>query len=171
VALGEPFVILQDDCIPLAGWEPAAISARELLPDALIAFCLQAYVQQVSRSAFWRAMEQGPTLLQIRPQNWVPTLALGWTPELAARCLYWDEVQTELRENATADDGRLFHFQRGRLGEGIQTWVTVPSLVDHPDDVPSVDGGGSGTGKAKRRPLALYAGDPAEITWRLQPLG
>lgn len=154
---------MQDDCLPVPGWEQPADEARELLPDALIAYSVPAMLQQVARSAFMRALERGPSLLQIRPVNWVPALALGWTPELAQLALQWDATQTELRENATADDGRLYHFQRSRLVNGaVKTWLTAPCLVDHPDDVPSV-GGGFGTGRRKRRTLALWDGSP--IIW------
>jgi hypothetical protein len=165
-----PSMIMQDDCIPLPGWEEPADQARELLPHALIAYCVQGMLQQVARSQFHRMLEtRGTTLLQIRPVNWVPALALGWTPALAQLALRWDEGQTELRENATSDDGRLFHFQRSRFVNGrVQTWITVPCLVDHPDDVPSVGLLGSGTGRGKRRPLALWDGSP--IRWSLAAL-
>lgn len=158
-------MIMQDDCVPVPGWEEPAAEARELLPYALIAYCVQGSLQRVAAASFHRALERrGPTLVQLRPVNWVPALALGWTPGLARLALQWDATQTELRESATSDDGRLFHFQRSRLVNGrIQTWMTAPCLVDHPDDVPSVKAGGSGTGRAKRRPLVLWDGSP--ISW------
>jgi hypothetical protein len=158
--LTEPFVILQDDCLPVPGFAEAAQAIRRELPDALLAFAMQGMIHHPTRSAFWRALERGERLMQITPHNWVPALALGWTPKLAARAVEWDAQQTQLRENATADDGRLYYFTRWA---GVEVWATVPCLVDHPDDVPSVGSGKARNGrKPSRRTLALLEGDAAE---------
>lgn len=160
--LAEPFVILQDDCIPVTGFEVAAERVRAARPGALLAFCLQGMIHHVTRSAFWRAVERGQRLLEIRPSNWVPAMALGWTPELAQQALDWDANQHTLRANYTADDGRLYYFTRQRK---VPVWATVPCLVDHPDDVPSV----ANTGRGKRRPsrstLLLLEGDASLLEW------
>lgn len=160
----EPFVIMQDDCLPVPGYAKAAQRVRELLPNALIAFCLQGMIHHHTRSAFYRALEAGQTLLQIRPHNWVPAMALGWTPELAARALQWDAQQTRLRPNFTADDGRLYYFVRAAE---VEVWATVPCLVDHPDDVPAVRDGSAGRGKRAWRTLHLLEGDAKEVSWAL----
>lgn len=162
--LDEPFLILQDDAVPLPGFMAAADQARELVPNALISFAVPGSLNYIVRSRFWRALDEHPaTLLQYRPVNWVSTIALAWTPDLAAKALYWDATQRTLRPNFTGDDGRIFYFARQAK---VDTWLTAPCIVDHPDDTPSVMEGGSGTGKAKRRALALLAGDAATVQWR-----
>lgn len=161
--LTEPFVILQDDCIPCTGFLEAAEAVREVVHNGLIAFCLQGMIASTTRSAFWRALEQGQRLLLIRPHNWVPAMALGWTPALAARALEWDTLQTRLRESFTSDDGRLYHFTRWA---GVPVWATVPCLVDHPDDVPTVGSEKERNGrKPSRRTLAFIEGDASAVQW------
>jgi len=160
--LGSPFVILQDDTVPVPGFPEAAERAREKLPEALIAFCVQGMLHQNARSAFWRALEAGEPLVEFTPHNWVPALSLGWTPELAQRALDWDAQQTMLKPSATADDGRLYYFVRWAE---VPLWMSVPSLVDHADEVPSVDGGGKGMRRPSRSTLALLPGDARD--WAL----
>lgn len=161
--LSEPFVILQDDCIPVPGFAAAAEQVRARKPDALLAFCLQGMIHSTTRTAFYRALEQGERLLRITPYNWVPAMALGWTPELARRALEWDaQAHLKLRESYNADDARLFYFTRWAE---VEVWATVPSVVDHPDDVPAVKNGSAGRGKRAWRTLLLLEGDASEVEW------
>lgn len=160
--LGSPFVILQDDTVPVPGFSEAAERAREKLPQALIAFCVQGMLHQNARSRFWRAIERGEQLVEITPHNWVPAMALGWTHELAQRALDWDAQQTRLGPKQTADDGRLYYFVRWAE---TPVWMTVPSLVDHADEEPSVDGGGKGMRRPSRSTLLLFEGDARD--WAL----
>jgi hypothetical protein len=153
--LTEPFVIIQDDCLPCPGFRVAAQAVRDALPEALLAFSLQGMIHHSTRLGFWRALEAGEPLLQIQPHNWIPVMALGWTPELARSALEWDAQQTQLRANFTSDDGRIFYFARWAR---VPVWATVPCLVDHPDDVPSV-GEEKARGKASRRTLQLLEGN------------
>ena len=161
-ALDEPFVILQDDCIPVPGFAETADKVRAALPGALIAFCLQGMIHSTTRTAFYQALAQGKRLLRIHPRNWVPAMALGWTPELAALALQWDADvgQKRFRDSYSADDARLFYFARWAE---VELWATIPSLVDHPDDVPAVKEGSSGKGKRQYRTLELLQGDAREI--------
>lgn len=161
--LTKPFVILQDDCVPVPGFPEAAEAVRRALPDALLAFTLQGMISSVTRFAFWRALDQGVRLIKITPSNWVPAMALGWTPKLATLALEWDQLQTQLRPSYTSDDGRLFYFTRWAATE---VWATVPCLVDHPDDVPTVGSTKKRNGhKPSRRTLAVLQGDAALLAW------
>jgi hypothetical protein len=158
-------VIVQDDCVPVPQFTEAAANVREAVgPGALILFCLQGMVQWGNRSRFWAAMP-GPTMIPYRPHNWVPAMAIGWTPELARRALDWDAHHSRLSSDYTSDDGQLCYFTR--WGE-VPCWATVPCLVDHADDVGSVRGGnGEGKRRPSRRTLALYPGDDAgSVMWR-----
>lgn len=161
-ALSEPFVILQDDCIPVTGFSEAAEQVRAARPEALLVFCIQGMIHSTTRSAIYRALELRQRLLQIRPANWIPAMALGWTPELAGRALEWDATQTTLREQSTADDGRLYYFTRQR---NVEVWATVPSIVDHPDDVETVGGARKGKRRPSRSTLALFEGDASKVAW------
>lgn len=160
--LGGPSAIVQDDCLFVTGFTEAADQIRAALPHAILAFCVQGMIHHNTRSAFWRAMENGQRLLQYRPHNWVPAMALGWTPELARLALYWDGTQTGLRANYHSDDGRLFHFCRTT---GVEVWCPVPCLVDHPDDVPSVKENSGGKRGRARSTLAVFEGDARDVAW------
>ena len=165
--LREPFVIMQDDCVPVPGYAPAVERARELLPDALICLAVQGMLHQVARHRFWAAMEEdGCWLVEFTPVNWVSALAIAWTPELAREALDWDD-RSRLPEAFNSDDARLHRFAKATR---IPTWMTAPCLVEHPDDVPSVTGGLVKEPRAKRQAIAVYPGDASSITWQLNTL-
>lgn len=159
-------MILQDDCVPVPGYAEAAEQVRALLPDALLAFCLQGMIHSATRSEFYRALEAGQRLLRLNLRNWCPAMALGWTPALAARALEWDVNvgQKRFRDSYSADDARLFYFTQWAK---VEVWATVPSIVDHPDDVPSVREGSNGRGKKAWRTLELLEGDASAIEWEV----
>lgn len=149
--------------MPVPGFLTAADRVRALLPGALIAFCLQGSIHHNTRSRFWRALERGENLIEMIPHNWVPAMALGWTPELAQKALQWNQEKPRPARE-TADDGRLYYFVRWAR---VHVWATVPCLVDHADDVASVANGYEGKLRPSRRTLALLPGDASEIEWHL----
>ena len=161
-ALNKPSAIVQDDCLFVEGFSAAAEQLRLNKPEALLAFCVQGTLHSVARSAFWRALDKGERLVQYHPRNWVPAMAIGWTPELAAQALRWDAVQTALRESYSSDDGRLFHFCRA---SSVEVWCSVPCIVEHPDDVLTVKESSGGKRSKGRTALALFEGDASKVSW------
>lgn len=159
--LTEPFVIIQDDCVPVAGFVSAADVVRQVVHNGLIAFCLQGSIHHNTRTKFWRAMEQERNLIELIPHNWIPAMALGWTPKLAQLALQWHSEQPRPARE-TADDGRLYYFVRWAR---VPVWATVPCLVDHADDVKSVANGYEGKRRPNRSTLALLQGDASEVAW------
>lgn len=115
-----------------------------------------------TRTKFHRALEKGERTIEYKPHNWVPAMALGWTPELARLALYWDGTQTTLRPQHNSDDGRLFYFCRAT---GVAVICCVPSIVDHPDDVGSVKENSGGKRGRARSTLAFVEGDASAIDW------
>lgn len=160
--LDGPSAIVQDDCLFVEGFTAAADRLRELRPHSLLAFCLQGTLHSVARGEFFRALDKGVRLFQYRPRNWVPAMALGWTPELARLALRWDDTQTGLRESYNSDDGRLFYFT---MRTGVEVWCPVPCIVDHPDDVVTVKESTGGKRSRGRTTLALVEGDAGLIDW------
>lgn len=160
--LSEPSAIVQDDCLFVEGFREAADQIREAKPEALLAFCLQGTLHSVARGAFWRALDNGERLFRYHPRNWVPAMAIGWTPGLAQRALDWDATQKGLRENFNSDDGRLFYFATRCE---VEVWCPVPCIVDHPDDVETVKEQSGGKRSTGRRTLALFEGDASTVEW------
>lgn len=165
-ALDEPSVIIQDDCVPVPGFLEAATSARTAVPGGIICFCVQGMLQR-SRTSYMNALARGPSLVQLFALSWVPALAIGWTPELAACATLWSDTQRR-SPRWDADDAVLASWANYCR---VDVWATAPSLVDHPDDVPSVmkkqpkkmrvrPGG-----RPNRRPIALYSGNAADVVF------
>lgn len=157
-----PFAVIQDDCIPAVGFLGAATKARTRHPTALLVLCCQGMLNHSIRNAYWRAHERGERYLPFTPSSWVPAMALGWTPELAARALEWDAQQHTLRENFTSDDGRLYYFARWA---NVPCVALIPSIVDHPDDVPTVGSQKAGKRRPARSTLLLCEGDASALEW------
>jgi len=157
-----PSAIVQDDCLFVEGFHAAADQLRLARPEALLAFCVQGTLHSVARGAFWRAFDAGERLVQYHPRNWVPAMALGWTPELARMALDWDAGQKGLRESYNSDDGRLYYFTTRCE---VEVWCSVPCIVDHPDDVQTVGERSGGKRSTGRTTLALFEGDASKVSW------
>lgn len=131
----DSWVILQDDAIPCEGFTPAAAAALRAKPGSLVAFHVQDFIQR-SKLPFLRAHDAGQRWCLLHRNDWVPAVALGWHRAVAECCLEWGESTGRARR-ARADDGLLAEFVRAC---GLQTWATVPSLVEHPNDAGSLMG-------------------------------
>jgi hypothetical protein len=96
--------------------------------------------------------------------TFVPLVCVLWPVEVAKRFLEWTEDTT--RRITRADDGNAAKFMR----YGPQPFmVSVPSLVEHNDFVPSVKGGSTRPRKHKPgrswRHAYLLAEDAALYEW------
>lgn len=102
--------------------------------------------------------------LSLEGNNWVPTCALIWPRPLIPRLLaYYD--RSGYPSSRTADDGIVRDWARE---EGVNVLATVPSLVEHPDNVPSLMGKTYMSGRNPARVAACWAAppfSPLELEW------
>lgn len=156
-------LILQDDVLVCAGFSLAAARAVSARPDRPITF----YVGGNARLAAARvlhAASRGLPWTDVPNYSWCPAVALAWPVRLLEPLLAYVDRQ---RWNGSfrADDEIIGRFLRS-VGE--VPLATVPSLVDHPDDVPSLIGTRARGGRDKGRIAACWIGDECDaalIDW------
>lgn len=98
--------------------------------------------------------------------DFMPVVAVLWPTHVAAGFMDWvNENPLRLpRPPLRSDDaaaGRWFRYTRNRVR------CTIPSLVEHPDDVPSTIGRKHRSGGDKGRVAANFIGDdnPLDLDW------
>jgi hypothetical protein len=101
----------------------------------------------------------------LRNTTFVPLVAVLWPVQVAQKFLEWAESTP--RKITRADDGNAARFMRYTRQQFL---VSVPSLVEHNDFVPSVNGGPRQArkhkpGKEAWRHAHLLAEDAALYEW------
>lgn len=151
-------LIVQDDCI--AG---GALLARFLpllaeRPDALLALFVPG--RTLLRRAMLDALSRGERWMPFPRYNWCPTVALCWPVDLAHSFLGFAEAVVETRARrglpTIGDDPYVGAWRKAGKFE-VEVWCTVPCLVEHPDDGPSLFRGLNGkAGSNRARVAALF---------------
>lgn len=127
--------MLQDDCWPC--WDFTARAEQAVLErqNDLIAF----FVPNIGGGGGRRVLQaarQGERWVQLGLGGWVPVVALAWPVEKALQFLNYLESGF-LGAPSRADDDLVTRYCRKAR---VSVWATVPSFVDHDDEVPSLLG-------------------------------
>lgn len=152
-------LILQDDALVCPRFVQAARLALAARPDRVVTF----YVGGNARLAAARvthAAGRGDCWTEVPQFSWVPVVALAWPARLTGQVGPWVDRQRWPRV-FRADDEIVGRFLR-HAGESL--CATVPSLVDHPDDVPSLIGTRARGGRDRGRVAACWIGDECDAT-------
>jgi hypothetical protein len=97
--------------------------------------------------------------IPLGPASFVPLVAVLWPKEKAEEFLHWSHSARTTR----ADDGNA---SRWMIRTKQQIMVTIPSLVQHNDFVPSVKGGRDHKPGAESWRQALFlAQDALDYQW------
>lgn len=165
-------VLIQDDTTVCQNFTPAVELISQAHPDSVVCLFVSAARTKTLRE-YVRASRSGRRYATIWFQDYLPVVATLWPKSQAARFLHWtesDDFRTPGMPNPRSDDavaGSWMKFTRQKV------LATIPSLVQHPDDTPSVKWGAesrvpSGTGNKGRRAFN-YIGDedPLELDWGL----
>jgi hypothetical protein len=158
-------VVLQDDSIVCRNFLPALKLIAKANPSTIVTL----FVSAVPRRTLHRMRGANGQYVEVHPQDLVHVVGVLWPVERAGAFLEWvDENQRRLRgREFISDDATLtrwFRFSRERI------LATVPSLVQHPDDVPSVVNerrvsGGRDAGRMAA--LWIEERNPLELDWSL----
>lgn len=150
--------VIQDDALPCDGFVAGAAAAIAARPDNPIAFFTPRQPPDMAYKVKC-AVQREETFVELPTRRWAPVVALSWPRELVPEFLAFVEEQ-KWPAQFGADDEAVGHFLRRR---GTALYATVPSLVEHPDVVPSL------VGKRPRggRTAARYIGsdDPLAVAW------
>lgn len=156
-------LVLQDDadvCDHFAESILAALEARGAVPVALFVGGLPGDACAAAR----QASKAGERWVRLSPWSWFPAVASVWPAATVARLLAWADEARVSPYLTRADDAVLARFLQH---ERIWPLATVPSLVEHPDVVPSTIGrkarAGSDPGRVACIPIG--ATDARTISW------
>lgn len=128
---GTHLLIVQDDAIPALGFPDGAAAAIAAKPDAIVAFFLAAMPARTVRLAR-AARAKREHWAQIHPYDFLPTVATAYPRGEVERFLRW--ADRAVARSQVGDDGIMGRYIRQHR---VAAYVTVPSIVEHPDDVPS----------------------------------
>lgn len=156
-------LIVQDDAVALPGFLAAAEASLAAKPDAVVCYFVGG---QPASSALRcrRALKAGHPWALMNPQDWVPVVACAWPAATVARFLEWTEARPADPRRMRSDDYLAGTFARQRR---LPVWATVPSLVQHPDDAPSLIGRPHRSGGNPGRCAAVWNPDLdlAAVAW------
>ena len=108
---------------------------------------------------FLRALKLNKRYVDLLRSPIVPLVAVLWPRAVAQEFLEWGDTHHTTR----ADDGNAGRWHK-QTGQHVR--VCVPSLVEHPDMVPSVKGGQQARwGKDKQRVAVSVAEDGLAYSW------
>lgn len=162
-------LILQDDVqIASRNFAEAVDLIAAAWPDHLVTLFL-ANAPRLSARALFAACGRGDRYAMIPTKPWVPAVALLWPRALIAPVLEFVDEQTW--PAAFCADDEIIGRAMTALYKPLV--ATVPSLVEHPDEVPSLLGPRRNyAGKNLSRIAACFIDDdldPLDFDWSLRP--
>lgn len=148
-------VVIQDDAELCSDFRVSVEQAVASRPDNILCLFVPTTLRLGSRSLIEACTRDEPFCL-LDHREWVPVVALAWPVHIIPPFLNWcDRKGFSIRKHR-ADDAIVGDFCREN-----QHWVyaTVPSLVEHPDDVDSIIGTKTGV----PRSATCFAGENAHL--------
>lgn len=153
-------LVIQDDAIPCEGFAEAAEAAVAARPETAVAFFLGGQPRTTAHQATI-AMRRREPWAAWSPRDWWPTVASCYPAAMARSLAAWVDAR---KPDARGDDAPCGDFFRAH--PHLEALVTVPSLVQHPDDAPSLIGRKHMSGKNPGRTAKWLAqGDARTLTW------
>ncbi len=157
--------VLQDDTVAAPGLVDALPEVAAAHPDNVICLFLGGYPRRTAALAA-RAAQQGKRFCRVHPNDLLPVVATMWPRAKAEHLLAWaKENPLKLgHRDPKSDDAVTTRWMR--LNHET-AYCTVPSLVQHPDDVPSTIGRRARAGEDRNRVAAVWDPefDAREVTW------
>lgn len=160
-------LILQDDVEVCADFLIHAERAIKARPDRIICFHVSGAPASAARRIY-QASDQGNSWAELDRNDWCPVVATCWPQFEIGPLLRFVDFKN-YPDNFYGDDYRVGGFIRETKRSVL---ATVPSLVEHPDLVPSLIGTKNQAGLNPQRVACCYLPegcDPNEIDWSLGP--
>lgn len=158
-------LVLQDDAEVCRNLPPAVERIAKTKPDEpVVLFC--SYLPNGARLAILAAAKNGQCYARFPVSKFVPVVGILWPRACIERFLSWAEHARlpGYPRPAASDDAVVGEWQR-RNQETI--WLSVPSLVQHPDRVESMIGKRAQWGEDRGRTALYFIGenDPLGYQW------
>lgn len=163
---GGHLAIVQDDCIVSRNFVPALELIATANPDNLVSLFLSKTPRRTHNMALLRHGRS--RYVTTHQQDLVHVVGILWPVHKAQEFNKWiNENPLRIRGDqlTTSDDANVTRWMQ-LTGQTIR--VTVPSIVQHPDDVPSIVNqakvsGGADTGRTAA--FWIGDGDPLDLDW------
>lgn len=151
--------VIQDDAVPCKRYEPLVREAVGERPDEVISLFVGGLSGR-TRLDFWKALKHGERWSPVYFRETHHVVALVWPVELAQAFLDWwaSEPRIPGPKVQRSDDAVVTHWIKSMYANRHtrrQVWATVPCLVEHPDDLPSIVQGNRRLGDKGRRAIAF----------------
>lgn len=156
-------LIVQDDAIACRDFLPTVERVVAVQPRRIVALFVPGTVHG-GANAMLEACAAGKHWAEIPRQAFVPVVAVVYPREEAIALLAYSEARPFAR-GRTADDANVAEWARVTQRT---VWMTVPSLVEHPDDAVSLAGQVAMNGLNPARTARCWAGkewSPSQIDW------
>ena len=159
-------LVLQDDAIVCDDFLRLATQAVRQVPDALVALFVPWTLRRAGRD-YTEACARNATMVRL-PQygnEWKPVVALVWPRAHATGLVKWADGAryTPGVSQQRSDDALAGRYV---VASGVEVWATIPSLVEHADDEPSLIG--NRHGGRRPRSAICYEQAPGIINWSLR---
>ncbi len=129
--------VIQDDAVVCRDFHQRLTSAVADKPDQIVSLFVGG-LPGPSKVKFLRALKNREPWFPVYTQGITHVVAMVWPVQDAAAFLDWFPPPTTIpgtKEPYRSDDMVVGYWAKTT---GRQVWATVPCLVEHPDDVPSV---------------------------------
>ena len=158
--------VLQDDTIPCINFVPALELIAAANPDTPVSLFLSKTPRRTYNLSLLRSGKS--RYVTVHQQDLVHVVALLWPVHKAQEFVDWiNENPKRIRGDqlSTSDDANVSRWMQLTKQ---QIRCTVPSIVQHPDDVPSIVNqtkvrGGADAGRTAAHWIG--DGDPLELDW------
>lgn len=155
-------LVIQDDAIVCRDFRETVTRAVAARPDRLITLFVGGLPRE-HRNRVLTACSRDEPWAELDNLRWCPAIALVWPVAMIGPLLdFYDKLPSA---RWTADDEIIGRYCKTTLRLPL---ATVPSLVEHPDDVPSLVGRRNAAGLDKARVAACFIHpdcDPLSIDW------
>jgi hypothetical protein len=141
-------LVVQDDAWPVDDFEARMLDALDRIPPGLVAFFVPG--TNAHGRAQRAAARRGQPYVRL-VSTWVPTVALAWPVGRARSFVEFVAAKYDV-ERQRGDDAPVGVF---RSRHRVDAWASVPSLVEHPDVVPSLIGRRNSAGRDRARVAAV----------------
>lgn len=161
-------VIIQDDAIVCQNFTASVKRLSKVLPDNPICLFYPGLPLYSTKRRRRQYRDAGKTLFPLMRRDLLPVVAVLWPKDKAEHLLEWTSANKlpGLRPPYRSDDAVGGVWMRMTKQD---VYVTIPSLVQHPDDTDPVKGGHHEARHGRDRgriALEYCEGDSLEIEWR-----
>jgi hypothetical protein len=143
-------IIVQDDAIPCFDFACHLRCVIAAEPNAALVLFLAAQPRLTAHGATAARQARNPFAV-LHSRDWMPAVAVSYPLAMVEQILAW--ANKVGGRHSRSDDHMLGRWARETKARVL---VTVPSLVEHPDDQPSVIGNGNGSHGRNPSRVALH---------------